>query len=177
MISSLWIVLWPSLICWARAGLTNVTTDDSSPDPRTGNRIVYDPPTASNTRTLYQNGPGKCSALPDVNTVFDGTWHEYTVGGESMHIFNIPLMLFTNSFKPSLDRPSNDFPNTVLTARIQFDGLSTHLERNLSHTFPYMSTMFLRRPLWHRVETATCHFLLMEKMSGFSPPCTRPCRL
>lgn len=79
MLSHWRLALWPWLFCLARTGLVNITIDDSSPDPRTGISIEYEPPTAWNTRTLCQNGPGKCSVLPDAGSVFGGTWHESTV--------------------------------------------------------------------------------------------------
>jgi hypothetical protein len=63
----------------AQAILTNFTIDDSSPDPRTGNLIVYDPPGAWNTGTYCSSGPGRCTAIPDKESLNAGTWHESSV--------------------------------------------------------------------------------------------------
>ncbi|KAF9463808.1 hypothetical protein BDZ94DRAFT_1308514 [Collybia nuda] len=85
----------------------SVTVDDSSPDPRTGKSIAYSPASAWNSATVCQKGPGKCTAAPNKDTLNEGTWHEST-------------------FNP-VDNSSNDFPNTPLTATVQFDGTAVYV--------------------------------------------------
>ncbi|KAF9456999.1 hypothetical protein BDZ94DRAFT_1176523 [Collybia nuda] len=104
------MVSWPllivilSFICApTQALVTNYTIDDSSPDPRTGNSIVYSPDTSWNSATLCQGagGPSSCNAQPDKSAVSGGTWHECT-----------------------FMREKNNFP---LTATVQFEGIAVYV--------------------------------------------------
>ncbi len=54
---------------------SNITIDDSSPDPLTGALIDYGPP--GTTWNIGQNCP-TCFAQPDPSQPFDGTWHDGT---------------------------------------------------------------------------------------------------
>ncbi|KAF9456992.1 hypothetical protein BDZ94DRAFT_1176526 [Collybia nuda] len=81
----------------------NYTVDDSAPDPRTGNSILYSPDTEWNTATLCQggSGPTKCLAQPDKTVVSDGTWHDST-------------------FFPGMD-------NVPITATFRFEGTAIYV--------------------------------------------------
>ncbi|KAF9463806.1 hypothetical protein BDZ94DRAFT_1163261 [Collybia nuda] len=105
MIIRLFVSFW-FLSQAARAIKTNVTIDDSS-DPRTGRQILYSPPSAWNSGTLCQKGPGECTAIPSTDNLHEGTWHEST-------------------FNP-IDSSSNNFPNTPLTVTVQFNGTAVYV--------------------------------------------------
>ncbi|KAF9463800.1 hypothetical protein BDZ94DRAFT_590542 [Collybia nuda] len=106
MIARQFILLW-YLSQVAYTIKTNITIDDSFPDPRTGNSIIYNPPDAWNSGTFCQRGPGKCTAVLDTNRLSGGTWHECT-------------------FNP-VDSSSNDHPNTPSTATVQFNGTAIYV--------------------------------------------------
>jgi hypothetical protein len=90
----LWyITVFPSIFA-----LVNVTVDNKYGDPRTGNQFVYSPNGA------WMDGPGctTCQAQPDPSLAYDHTWIE-------------------GFFSPQVS--SNPFPDTVMTASINFTGV------------------------------------------------------
>ncbi|KAF9463794.1 hypothetical protein BDZ94DRAFT_1258045 [Collybia nuda] len=73
--------LWPLLFRLAQAGLVNITVDDSSGDPRSGNSILYNPPSVWNTAEHCSSV--LCNARPDIKIVYSGSWHEATFDPQS----------------------------------------------------------------------------------------------
>lgn len=73
----------------AHAILTNFTIDDSNPDPRTGNSILYAPAGIWDSGTNCVRGD--CTARLDEDSVYDGTWHDGAVS------FTVHSLLLRNS--------------------------------------------------------------------------------
>ncbi|KLO13084.1 hypothetical protein SCHPADRAFT_928764, partial [Schizopora paradoxa] len=58
----------------------NLSIDDSSPDPLTGTRLIYECLDLTNSKVhgwnVGQDCGSGCSAHPDPSQVFEGTWHD-----------------------------------------------------------------------------------------------------
>jgi len=54
---------------------SNITIDDNSPDPLTGEHIAYGPNSPNVTWNIGQDC-AKCVAKPDPSQAFNGTWHD-----------------------------------------------------------------------------------------------------
>jgi len=103
------LLLWlPFLLPTSLAALVNVTIDNRYGDPQTGTQFAYSPNGA------WFDGPGCsiCKAQPDPTLAYDDTWIDST-------------------FNPLLG--GNAFPNTVLTASVNFTGAFPCLPRAYFH--------------------------------------------
>ncbi|KAL0950657.1 hypothetical protein HGRIS_007443 [Hohenbuehelia grisea] len=87
----------------------NFTIDDTQGDPRTRSRVIYTPPNAWNNGASCQ----ACTARPDASQMYMGTWTDSTFNSAP---------------------GSNNYPNTVLSASVRFNGTAVYVYCALART-------------------------------------------